>query len=374
MGGCADVISYVLPTRDRPTVLARTLAKLGELSAHEAEVIVVDNASAVPVQLEPMLANGVAVRVVRLERNAGAAGRNVGAAATNPASRWIVMLDDDSYPLDVGHLEVLRQARPDVAAIGAEIWLPAVDGRSRHEAGGLPEVIVGCGAAIRRNVFLEIGGYDEKFDYYAEEYDLCARLILRGWLVAFDTRFSVIHHKERQGRNFSRIVRNLTRNNAWVMQRYAPEAERTALVRAEVARYRRIAAKEWATAGWMRGVADLAMTLWRQPRMEMNAAQWARFTGLAAARQAIAGAIAGHRSLQRVAIVAPGKNEPVVRRAVVEAGLEIVEHADDADALLIGTLSPGPMLDAAGALRASAKPVIVPFAPPSRPLADAAAA
>lgn len=367
------MISYVLPTRDRPAVLARTLAKLGELSAHEAEVIVVDNASAEPVRLEPVLANGITVRVVRLERNAGAAGRNAGAAATNPASRWIVTLDDDSYPLDVGHLEALRRARPDVAAVGAEIWLPTVDGRPMHEAGGLPEVIVGCGAAIRRNVFLEVGGYDEKFDYYAEEYDLCARLILRGWLVAFDTRFGVMHHKERQGRDFARIVRNLTRNNAWVMQRYAPEAERRALVRGEVARYRRIAAKESATAGWLRGVADLAKTLWRQPRMEMNAAQWARFTGFAAARQAV-NAAKERWGLQRVMIVAPGKNEHVVRRAVIDSGLEVTDDADVADALVVGTLSPGPMMDAAIALRTFGKPVVVPFESAARPVVDAAAA
>ncbi|MGH7132822.1 MAG: glycosyltransferase family 2 protein [Phycisphaerales bacterium] len=367
------MISYVLPTRDRPAVLARTLAKLGELSAHEAEVIVVDNASAEPVRLEPTLANGIQARVIRLDRNAGAAGRNAGATATNPASRWIVMLDDDSYPLDVGHLEALRHARPDVAAVGAEIWLPTVDGLPSHEAGGLPEVIVGCGAAIRRNVFLEVGGYDEKFDYYAEEYDLCARLILRGWLVGFDKRFGVMHHKERQGRNFARIVRNLTRNNAWVMQRYAPEADRAALVRGEVARYRRIAAKENASTGWVRGIADLAMTLWRQPRMEMNTAQWARFTGLAAARQAV-NAATEQWGLHRVAIVAPGKNEHVVRRAVIDAGLEIVDDVEDADALMVGTLSPGPMIDATAALRASGKPVIVPLASADRPVADAAAA
>jgi hypothetical protein len=47
-----------------------------------------------------------------------------------------------------------------------------------------------------------------------------------------------------------------------------------------------------------------------------------------------------------VAIVAQGKNDWAVRQAIEELGVEVVGQ-EDAQTLVIGTLSPGPMLDAA---------------------------
>src|SRR5436190_4576510 len=144
------MITYLLPTRDRPDTLQTTLQKLGDLSAaaHEpiggAEVIVVDNASSPAASLPTALDNGFKLTGVRRKRNEGAAARNIGAHLAR--GEWIVMLDDDSYPLDSQHVEVLRSAPSDVAAIGADIFLPSC----LREAGGLPEVIIGCGAAIRR--------------------------------------------------------------------------------------------------------------------------------------------------------------------------------------------------------------------------------
>jgi GT2 family glycosyltransferase len=209
------MISYLLPTHDRPKVLCRTLAALGALDAdaHDAfggaEVIVIDNASSPPVQIGATnrLANGLPLRLIRSELNAGAAVRNVGAQAAQ--GEWIIMLDDDSYPLDAGHLDAFADADADVAAIGAEIRLPS----GSREAGGLPEVIVGCGAAIRRNAFLAVGGYDPAFDYYAEEYDLCAKFIIEGWRIVHDQRFKVQHDKTEAGRDMNRILYRLVRNN-----------------------------------------------------------------------------------------------------------------------------------------------------------------
>ena len=143
------MISYLLPTRNRPGTLRVTLDALGRLPAadHEpaggGQVVVVDNASEPAVTVPEKLANGLAVVLVRLEENLGASARNAGARAAR--GEWVVMLDDDSHPLDTGHVTVLTQAPSDVVAVGAEIRLPG----GLREVGGLPEVIVGCGAAVR---------------------------------------------------------------------------------------------------------------------------------------------------------------------------------------------------------------------------------
>lgn len=336
------MIGYVLPTRNRHDRLAKTLSALGELPPHDAEVVVVDNASHAPPPAPVRLPNGIAVRLVMLPRNIGAAARNEGAARVARRRQWIVMLDDDSYPLDTAFLDALRQTPEDVGAVAAEILLPA---SGEHEAGGLPEVFTGCGAAIRRDLFLALGGYDRSFDYYAEEYDFCARLLLSGRRIRLDRRFRVAHHKVTRNRDMNRILRRLVRNNAWVMRRYAPDDQMWPAIRETFTRYARIARRERAAPGYTLGVGEALATLGAQERTPMPTDLWDRFTGLDAARRALRAEME-NLPFRRAAVVTPGKNERVVRRALTELGVEAVHPEQNPDALVIGTMSPGPILDA----------------------------
>ncbi|MCB9841203.1 MAG: glycosyltransferase [Phycisphaeraceae bacterium] len=341
-------ISYIIPTRNRLGELRRTLDAIGDMGRHDAEVIVVDNASATRPHVPAHLASGVPTTLLQRTRNEGAAARNIAARAAS--GRWLVMLDDDSHPTCTGdEIDGALGSQPsNVGAVMGDIRLP---GPGRREAGGLPEVFVGCGVAIRRDVFLDLGGYDRSFGYYAEEYDLAARMLLDGLRVGFDPVFSVDHRKVVAGRNMDLILERLVRNNAWVMQRYAPEAVRRKEIRHIRARYRSIAIKEHALGGFGRGLVELRDTIAAQPRREMPQHAFDRFTGLAAARQAIALALAQRPGAIRSAtIVAHGKNESVVRHAIAEAGIALLDSPDAeaaADMLVIGTLSPGPMIDAA---------------------------
>lgn len=345
------MITYVIPTRDRADRLLQTLEVLGRLAGHEAapegpgEVIVIDNASAAPPTTPQVLRNGLRVRLLVRRSNEGAASRNLGVEHADPRSEWVVMLDDDSFPVDTGFVRRLCRAPADVAAVSADIYLP---GLARRESGGLPEVFVGCGVAIRRRVFLDLGGYDPSFNYYAEEYDLAARIIRAGMRVAFDPWFRVEHHKVAQGRDMNTITARLVRNNGWVMQRYAPEHLRRAQIRTQRRRYRRIAQLESAMPGYARGLVELRRTIRSQIRSPMSPEQFDRFTGLFYARQALAQAHA-RGPLRKVAIVDEGKNGWVVRTALAELGIEVLESSaageQRADALVVGTMSPGPMLD-----------------------------
>lgn len=345
------MISYVLPTRDRPERLKQTLRAIEALGDHRAcggaEVVVVDNASAERWVMPRELAGGIAVRSIVLERNEGAAARNVGVAASDPASEWIVMLDDDSYPDDTEFLGKLREQPADVAAVSADIWLASrAEKAAVRESGGLPEVFIGCGVAIRRGVFLDLGGYDPSFGYYVEEYDLAARMLLAGYRVGFDPLFSVTHAKVAGGRDMNLILSRLVRNNGWVAQRYAPEPARLAELREVRSRYRGIAEKERALRGYGSGLAELRRTVRGQARRPMSAALWDRFTGLAAAREALQWAFA-QAPFRSAAVVDAGKNAWVVARALEELGVRVMGEGEDAEVCVIGTMSPGPMLDAA---------------------------
>lgn len=343
------MIAYVIPTRDRHAELAWTLEAISRLGDHAevggAQVLVVDNASATPVTVGPSLPSGVEVRVIRSDANIGAAARNLAAGQAHSDVRWLVMLDDDSHPLHAGLLDAIREAPEEIGAIAGEIFLPAPDGATRHESGGLPEVFIGCAAILRRELFVGLGGYDASFDYYAEEYDLSARIILSGKRLAYDRRFAVLHRKVEAGRDMNRILHRLVRNNAWVIQRYAPADQLDWHMEHTLARYRAIAHAERALPGYERGLAELMTTRSRQVRRPLPRAWWDRFTGLHHARAALRSALDAGR-IDRARFVAPGKNEWAVRQAAAELGIAEAPPEAKADAQIVATLSPGPIHDA----------------------------
>ena len=53
--------------------------------------------------------------------------------------------------------------------------------------------VVGAAMVVRREAFLQVGGFDESFFLYFEETDLCDRLWARGWVVLSATDVPVIH-------------------------------------------------------------------------------------------------------------------------------------------------------------------------------------
>jgi len=368
------LIAFVLPTRDRPSDLARTLAGIDALGLgpDDAEVIVVDNASRVTPEVPSLLSHGVRVTLLDRPTNEGAAARNHAVRAADASRRWVVMLDDDSHPLPdrtptagprVPGFPQRLEARPDdVFAVMADIHLgEAKDGASKRERGGLPEVFVGCGVAIRRDAFERAGGYDPSFGFYAEEYDLAAKLISDGGRIEFDPNWRVVHHKSDSGRDMNLIVERLVRNTAWVMQRYAPESDREAEIARVVERCEFIAGKEDAAAGFERGMAELTRTIGAQERRPMDRGCWDRFTGRAAVHEALAFAFAGEGPAE-VSVMLEGKNAFVIADALRERGVEVHRGvARPGVPIVLGTMSPGPMVDGLELFEPLGRHVVAPW-------------
>jgi GT2 family glycosyltransferase len=370
------MISYVIPTRDRAERLTATLHALSRLHARldrtnpalAAEIIVIDNDSTERMILQPHLPCGTPIRSINLRTNEGAAARNHGVRAADPRSDWIVMLDDDSHPLDTNFIQLLNQQPEDVGAVMADIWLPhrdesssqvhtASDDAHNHinslrniklgirESGGLPEVFIGCGVAIRKSAFLAAGGYDHTFQYYVEEYDLAAKLLIAGYRVAFEPRFRVLHHKDSGQRDMNTILERLVRNNGWVAQRYAPDEQRLPELREVRSRYRKIAKKEHALAGYSRGLIQLKNTIRTQLRTPMSHELFERFTGVAHARMALQRAYTS-KPFSAATLIENGKNAWAVAHALDQLGIRVTDDHEMADVLVVATMSPGPMLDA----------------------------
>jgi len=212
------------------------------------KIIVVDNAStdASLLEAQDLLPH---VQLIQLRYNAGfAAGNNIAVKAAEGCD-WIAFLNPDAFP-EPDWLEQLlaaAQAQPEGALFGSRM-IQALDperldgvGDAYHVSGAHwrighgqkvhdpvahnAEVFSVCGAAMlcRRELFLEVGGFDERFYCYAEDVDLGFRLRLRGlrcWYVAEST----VHHvgSAATGKRSDFAVYHGHRNLVWVYFKNMP--------------------------------------------------------------------------------------------------------------------------------------------------------
>jgi GT2 family glycosyltransferase/glycosyltransferase involved in cell wall biosynthesis len=167
------------------------------------------------------------VQVVKAGRNLGfAAGCNAG--ARNATGDFLAFLNNDARA-DPGWLLAMvdaARADPEIACVAARIL--DQDGRMIDFAGtamnltgrafqigeGLPvspgwhdkpcEVLAPCGAAmlVRRDLFWEMGGFDDQFIAYYEDVDLGWRLWLSGYKVFFSPEAIAYHRKHQTGSSF----------------------------------------------------------------------------------------------------------------------------------------------------------------------------
>jgi GT2 family glycosyltransferase len=201
-----DRITVVVLTFNRCREVLRTLDELAA-AVEDAPVIVVDNGSTDGTR-DAIAGAHPKVRVVRLTKNVGAAARNAGVVAAR--TRYVAFCDDDTWWLP-GSLTVAADAldaHPKVAAVTARVLVGEASRddptTARMAASPLPNTqgvdgseILGllAGACmVRRDAFLDAGGYDPRFFLGGEERLLAADLAARGWHMAFLPRAVVCHH------------------------------------------------------------------------------------------------------------------------------------------------------------------------------------
>jgi GT2 family glycosyltransferase len=220
-----DKIALVVLTYNRREEILASLEHLAALA--DIPVCVVDNGST------DGTASAVArafprVRILRLERNLGAAGRNYGVRRMD--AEYIAFADDDTWwePGSLERAAGLLDRYPALAAVTARVLVgeeEREDPTSALMAGsplpnllGIPGTELAgfmAGACVmRRRAFLAAGGYEPRLFIGGEERLLALDLLAAGWHLGYIPELVVHHHPSRQ-RDAAGRRRLLLRNALW---------------------------------------------------------------------------------------------------------------------------------------------------------------
>jgi GT2 family glycosyltransferase len=192
--------TIAITTKDRRDDLRRALASAFAQTA-DVEVLVIDDGST-DGTAEMVAAEFPDAVVHRSERSLGLiAQRN--RAAELASAPVLVSIDDDAElvsPRTVEHtLAELDHPRVGAVAIphvdvskGPSTVLPLPPDNGRVYA---TVSYVGTAHALRRDVFLELGGYREGLFHQSEESDFCARMLRAGYVVRLGTAEHILHHE-----------------------------------------------------------------------------------------------------------------------------------------------------------------------------------
>jgi GT2 family glycosyltransferase len=213
--------SVIVPTYNRPTALARTVAALRAMDfpADQLEIVVVDSGA------EQISAKGIAcsngARYFRCPDRGVAAARNHGAKFAS--GELLMFVDDDIVVgesnlrqheafhrsheccLVSGHWEYEPELRRKLEGSPLGRWRLAYedlynrpDGAGRDTRPGQlhPRTLAAANLSIRAETFRSLDGFDERFPVGAEDQDLTWRAAKAGCVLVYDYDIRVIHNDQ----------------------------------------------------------------------------------------------------------------------------------------------------------------------------------
>jgi glycogen(starch) synthase len=208
-------VSIVICSDGRAASLANTLSCLQHLDGPDFEVCVVQG----PTEdgtTEVLAGWAGRIKTVRnAERNLSVS-RNLGIALTT--GEIVVFIDDDALPEPAWLVELLVAFDdPQVGGAGgivtdhtgAQVQYRYASANRLGQADWQRDTpadvynfplsfnfpyVQGTNSAFRRTALLAVGGFDEEFEFYLDEADLCCRLVDAGWLIR-QLPNATVHHK-----------------------------------------------------------------------------------------------------------------------------------------------------------------------------------
>jgi GT2 family glycosyltransferase len=255
-------VAVVVITHQRRDELLVALSRLLALP-EQPHVVVVDNGST-DGTAEAVRERFPTVELVASPENLGAIGRNVGIARLS--TPYVAFCDDDTWwePGSLRTAADVLDAHPRLAVVTARILVepggredpivPELRDSPVPGAGWLPGPALGsflAGASVvRREAFLEVGGFSERLWLGGEEELMAGDLAAAGWELCYLPALTV-HHQASRARDSHRRRRDGIRNTlwtTWLRRPFRPALRRTLHLLATLPRDRVTAQGLWAAA------------------------------------------------------------------------------------------------------------------------------
>jgi GT2 family glycosyltransferase/glycosyltransferase involved in cell wall biosynthesis len=219
-------VSIIIPSKDRVELLSRCIQTLlGTTDGQEVEILIVDNGSTETATIDyyDTLRDDSRIRVLNFHEPFNySAMNNLGAAQAS--GDYLLFLNNDTEAISSGWLqELLGWAQvKEIGAVGAKLLRPngtiqhcgvvlGYGGFAGHPFDNEPEntfnlfgstewyrnylAVTGACMAMRREVFEQIGGFDEQFISCGSDVEICLRLGAAGYRILYNPFARLIHHE-----------------------------------------------------------------------------------------------------------------------------------------------------------------------------------
>lgn len=219
-------VSIIIPTRDRAHLLKRCIGSILDRTAYQDyEILIMDNGSTEQATGDYLkaLSEDDRVRIVSYDQPFNFSAIN-NAAVRCVKSEVLLFLNNDTEVIGPEWLSAMLEhaQRQDVGAVGAKLVhydqtvqhggvVLGLGGLADHAHRGFPRasdgylgrlnVIQNVSAVtaacmmVRKEVFDEVGGFEERLSYCYNDVDLCLKIRDKGYVIVF-TPYAELYHRE----------------------------------------------------------------------------------------------------------------------------------------------------------------------------------
>lgn len=222
------LISIVLLNYNRLAETRLTIKKLLECKEIDCniEIIAIDNGSTDGTR-EYLSELGDSVKTILLDRNYGIEGYNKGFEISK--GNIIIVLDDDSH-VEIDTIKRVKELFTDNKSLAIVAFKIIDKDGKRFNTWHIPSkdvyqesfAFVGCGFAIRKDIFKEIGFYPSKFFIYHNEIAVAIKVKLLGYKIIYDPLCVAVHRTGENQRDPSRRIYYTLKNSLILIWMYYP--------------------------------------------------------------------------------------------------------------------------------------------------------
>ncbi len=235
-------VSIIIPSKDSPALLGRCLESLFELTSYpNFEVVVVDNATTDPEALR--LLKKFPVRVLEMPGRFNFSRAN-NRGVQKATGDLLVFLNNDTEIIERDWLQHLHYhaSQPDVGAAGSLLIygnhtvqhagvVLGMRGTADHIMRRFPKEVDGYAGSLscarevtavtaacmmmRKDLFCEIGGFNEHYFTAYQDVDLCLNLRERGLRIVYTPEAVVVHHESLSRKDYYDMVDRMLLLDQW---------------------------------------------------------------------------------------------------------------------------------------------------------------